>query len=186
MQVDPDELILTRGQWLVDAIVWSGITKPTQGQITEKANVTSLRRYLGKMGGRSVYIYRLQCARDRSMAHPHSIDRLKGFARARKALEGHIEQLEIANDMRYPMMRSTLGESRRQRDRRTGTPHRPRGWGVCRSTTNKGGKPRWRLSLTSATDGRPRQAGTFGSREAAEQEGKRMIAELRGEAPPVG
>ncbi len=170
MQVDPDAFLLTRGQWLVDKIVW-----PTSGRFTEEYAAGCLKRYLSKMDGRTELIDRLQRARARSTANPRYFWHLKAFARARQALEAHIEQLEVANDMRYPLRGGTPSVSQARK-------WIPRGWSATRSSKNRGGTNRWRLSLTSTIDGRPRQVGTFGSRAEAEQEGIRIIAELRGEA----
>ena len=52
-----------------------------------------------------------------------------------------------------------------------------KGWGVCKTRHGT-----WRLTLTSLSDGRPRQVGTFNSRLEADTRGRELVAELRGEA----
>ena len=55
-----------------------------------------------------------------------------------------------------------------------------KGWSVCKTRHKT-----WRLTLTSLRDGRPRQVGTFKTRAKANEEGRRMVAELR-DAPNKG
>ncbi len=178
-----DTLILTRGQWLVDAIVWAGIKKPKRGQRTLKYTVDSLQRYMGRMDGRTELIGKLQQAQARSTANPRNRGHLGAFGKARQTLEAHIKTIEIAHDMRHLMRGGTLCESRREQDRKKRKPRITRGWTVSEASSTKAGKIRYRLSTTSMADGKPRQVGTYESRAEAEQEGRRMIAELRGTDP---
>ncbi len=180
MKVDADTFLLTRGQWLVDAIVQAGVTKPTRGRLTEESTVDSLRRYIGSMGGRSVLLYRLQCAQDRAMTNPRNLRHLNAFAQARQTLERHVKTIEIANGKRFPLRGGTLRAMRERRKKRNVHAYLPKGWSVSRVSKVWGGKIRYRLSLTCKRDGRPRQVGTFGSKKEAEREGIRLIAELRG------
>ncbi len=173
-----DALILTRGQWLVDAIVWAGVKKPKKGRLTQKSNVGSLERYMDKMDGDTSLIQGLQRAQARSTADPRSLRHLKAFAHARTALEGHVERLEIANDKRFPMRGGTLPAMRSRRKKRNAPYRVSKGWSVSSTPYN-----RFRLTLCAKMDGPPRQVGTFGSRAEAEQEGRCMIAELRGTDP---
>ena len=108
-----------------------------------------------------------------SFSRLRDINRLRHTTTSRRTLEAYIRDLEIAAGRR-----PDNSEQREFAHRKKYSYRKTQGWGV---TKNRYG--RWRISLTSIQDGRPRELkGTYRTRREARAKACGIIAKLREDA----
>jgi hypothetical protein len=163
-----NDLLLTRGQRCVDALVQALVHGKRIGAAT-----TQLRVYVRSLenGGARIgeaMALRLKSAYRAAFMRTSDIHLLRAAADARLATETYVRALEIRSGKSVHVRPVDYKRRKRQ----------AKGWSVCR--TRHGG---WRVSLTSMQDGRPHQLkGVYKNRKEAREVAQAMIAKLRGEA----
>ncbi len=172
------DMILTRGQQLVDKLVGESV-RLHFGRSTfakQQRCADELRRYIEAMDGNGNKLVRtlIQTMR-RSFARTSDMHRLKQSGAARVALEAYVEEREIATGKR----KSIIDHSHKMGNHHRPPPHgryESQGWGVAK---NRAGN--WRIELTSVEDGRPHHVtGTYDTRDEARTAAREMIARMRG------